>query len=224
MNPNNPGLQTSFMIPKLAARKQIESCGLKWIGVATNPWIEMVHNTPHRRSMIFIPLTLYQSLMYGLFGINAGDKTYTRYSGAGPFNSSSQEQVGRGMAALLSLPVTSSNIRASLEHYSNNFVYFSSFLLTQEKLFAAVKQVTGTSNDQWTIKESSIEQRIATANEKFAQGDVFGGLDLMYCYYMGEGMGGNYEAKAMEDRQVLGIEEEDLVEVVRAMLAPSTLR
>ena len=45
MNANNPGLQTSFMVPKLAARKQIEDRGLKWIGVATNPWIEMVKPT-----------------------------------------------------------------------------------------------------------------------------------------------------------------------------------
>lgn len=159
--------------------------------------------------------------MYGLFGINIADKTYTHYSGAGPFNSSSQEQVGRGMAALLSLPVTSSNSRASLEHYTNNFVYISSFLLTQKRLFEAVKQATDTSDAEWSIRESSIDQRISTAKDKFAQGDVYIGLDLMYCYYIGEGMGGDYEAKAQEDRKVLGIEEEDLVEVVRATVAPT---
>lgn len=158
--------------------------------------------------------------MYGLFGINVAEKTYTHYSGAGPFNSSSQEQVGRGLAALLSLPVTSPNSRASLEHYSNNFAYISSFLLTQQSLFAAVKEATHTSDAQWMIKESSIEHRIATAEEKFAQGDIYGGLDLMYCYYIGEGMGGNYEAKAEEDRKILGLQEENLVEVVETTLAP----
>lgn len=90
--------------------------------------------------------------MYGLFGINIANKTYTHYSGAGPFNSSYQEQVGRGMAALLSLTVTSSNSRASLEHYTNNFVYISSFLLTQKRPFETVKQATDTSDAVLTEK------------------------------------------------------------------------
>lgn len=158
--------------------------------------------------------------MYGLFGISVGEKTYTHYSGAGLFNSSTQEQVGRGLAALLSLPVSSPNRRASLEHYANNFAYISSFLLTQQKLFEAVKEATHTTDVQWTINESSIDQRIATAKDKFAEGDIYGGLDMMYCYYMGEGMGGDYEAKALEDRAILGLAEENLVEVVRATLAP----
>lgn len=152
--------------------------------------------------------------MCGLFSINIADKTYTHYSGAGPFNNSSQEQVGRGMAALLSLPVNSSNSRASLEHYTKNFVYILSFLLTQKRLFEAVKQATDTSDAEWLIRESSIDQRISTAKDKFAQGDVYSGPD-------GEGMGGDYEAKAQEDRKVLGIYEEDLVELVRATVAPT---
>lgn len=43
MNPDNPCLRTSFMVPKLAALKQIEDRGLKWVGVETNPCIEMVN-------------------------------------------------------------------------------------------------------------------------------------------------------------------------------------
>ena len=50
--------------------------------------------------------------------------------------------------------------------------------------------------------------------EGMKKGDMRAGAGLTYAYYMGEGKGGNYEEKAREDREVLGLQEEDLDEVV----------
>jgi hypothetical protein len=206
MNENMLKLQKYINLPKTEVLRQIEEYartypGLKWIGVATNPWTEM-------------------SLNYGLFGVYVPARSLTLYSGAGPFNSSSEAQVGRGIASLLSLPLTNeSNPRASLSHYANNFVYISSFLLTQDRLYESAKRVTGTTDDDWTVTKSSIEQRMKNAHHEMAKGNMMGGADLFYCHYMGEGLGGDYEAKAKGDRQALDLEEEDLDVVVRAALA-----
>ena len=49
-----------------------------------------------------------------------------------------------------------------------------------------------------------------------AKGDMRSGAGLTFVYYMGEGRGGDVEAKAKEDREVLGLkEDEDLDEVVK---------
>jgi hypothetical protein len=37
---------------------------------------------------------------------------------------------------------------------------------------------------------------------------------MTYAHYMGEGKGGNFEAKAKEDREVLGLQEDNLDEAV----------
>lgn len=151
----------------------------------------------------------------GLFGFDATAKTATLYSDSGEFNSTSLPQAGRGIANLLSLPITNtSNPRASLSHYANNFAYVSSFLVSQTSLFAALQRATGTKESEWTVKHSTIEEWMGVCMEGMKKGDMRAGAGLTYAYYMGEGKGGNYESKAKEDREILGLQEEDLDEAV----------
>lgn len=150
-----------------------------------------------------------------LFGFNATAKTATLYPDSGLFNSTTLPQAGRGIANLLSLPVTNpSNPRASLSHYANNFVYISSFLVSQESLFASLQRATGTSEGDWEVKHSTIAEWMQGCREEMKKGNVMAGAGLTYAYYMGEGKGGNYEARAKEDREVLGLQEESLDEAV----------
>lgn len=150
------------------------------------------------------------------------DRRSPVYSGSGEYNTSSIGQVGRAIAKVLFLPITSSeNPRASLEHYANNFIYISSFCVTQHNIFDAIQKATKSSNADWTIEESSIAERERSGRERFAKGNLLGAMDLIYCLYMGEGKGGNFDAKAREERQVLGLEEEDLFEVVKDAVAPA---
>lgn len=129
-------------------------------------------------------------------------------------------QVGRAIAKVLSLPITSSeNPRASLEHYGNNFIYISSFCVTQLQIFDAIKRATETSDADWKIGRKSIAEREKAAWEAIAAGDEFGAMGLIYCYYMGEGKGGNFDAKAREEREVLGLQEESLDKVIKGALA-----
>lgn len=142
------------------------------------------------------------------------------YDDNGENNTASIDQVGLAIAKVLSLPMTSlENPRASLEHYADNFIYISSFCTTQAKIFDAIKKATGTADSDWKVEHSSIAQRERAAREKLAAGDMYGVLDLIYCFYMGDGKGGNFDAKAREERRVLGLEEENLDEVVKSALA-----
>lgn len=151
----------------------------------------------------------------GLFGFDASAKTATLYSDSGAFNSTSLPQAGRGIANLLSLPITdASNPRASLSHYANNFAYISSFLVSQTSLFGALQRATGTTQSDWTVKHSTIEEWMAVCMEGMKKGDMRAGAGLTYAYYMGEGKGGNYEGKAKEDSEILGLQEENLDEAV----------
>lgn len=258
--------------PKRAARRQVEALaerggceGVKWIGVATGPWMEFV-----RLYFLLFPFFLYllffrgfclsttnyhlnegfhyrqtsfrfdsirtndcelkgtkikeandhpsktkQSLQRSLFGISPVTKTAILYSDSGAFNSSTIPQAGRGIANLLSLPLTNpSNPRASLSHYANNFAYISSFLVTQDSLFASIRRATGTAESEWTVKRSTIAEWIGVCLEGMKKGDMRAGAGMTYAYYMGEGKGGNCEEKVKADREVLGLQEEDLDEVV----------
>lgn len=118
------------------------------------------------------------------------------------------------------MPITSSsNPGASLQHYANKYVYLSSFSLTQQDLFNAIKKATGTSDADWKIESKSIEDSIRDCRKKFAEGDFWAVAGIAYGYYMGEGLGGDIESKAKEDREVLQLKEEDLDVVVKGALA-----
>lgn len=200
--------------PKLAARRQIEELartaegrGVKWIGIATNPWTEF-------------------SLRMGLFGVDFEGRKATVYRDGGEFNTSSLEQVGLGIARLLGLPVESEgDERACLEYYGNNFVYISSFLTTQQGLLEAVQRATKTGEGDWTVdRRSTIQDWITRATEKMQKGDFLAGASLTFANYMGEGLGGNYQDKAMADLKVLGMQEEDLDAVVAKAVAAGKMQ
>lgn len=152
--------------------------------------------------------------------MNPKNRTATLYTDAGPFNSITLPQAGLGIARLLSLPVTdSSNPRASLQHYANNFVYLSSFLVTQQQIFESLQAATGVKEADWKVEKASIAEKDAALREQFKQGNFMAGAGLTFLWYMGEGRGGNYEEKARQDREVLGLKEENLDDVVKNAVA-----
>lgn len=202
------GMNTEMMnsvpmfAPKVAARQQIDELaktykGLKWIGIATNPWAEF-------------------SIQMGMFGLNPRDRTAILTTDSGSFNTSTLHQIGLGIARLLSLPIQNAeNPRASLEHYGNNFAYISSLLTTQKELFEALQRATQTSEADWKVQHTTIAERLARGREGLERGDMMAGADLLYATYMGKGLGGDYSDKAKEDAAVLGLEDENLDDIAK---------
>ena len=109
-----------MMAGKVQYRNLVESLGMSWICVVNNPWFDW-------------------SLKGGMWGIDIPNKKASLYAGAeGKFNTTTLKQVGRGVAALLSLP------DAQLEGYKNSPVYLSSFCVSQRDILDAVIRATGT--------------------------------------------------------------------------------
>lgn len=120
---------------------------------------------------------------------------------------------------MLGLPVKreGESKRASLEHYGNNFVYISSLHVTQRELFASALKATGTSEAEWEVdEEDTVKDWIERCQGMMSRGEMKGAMGLTFAYYLGEGLGGDYQAKAVEDMKVLGLREGDLDAVVKA--------
>lgn len=185
--------------PKLQSRKYVEELsktheGLKWIGVATNPFFE--------------PFLVGSAKV---FGIDTANHIATIYPDASAFNTSTMDRIGLTVAKLLSLPITdSSNSRASLQHYANNFLYVSSYCVTQTQLLQAIQRAKGESDADWKVrKDQTVAQRIMESEAGMKEGNMQAGFALVVYRYIGEGLGGNYQDKAEADRKVLGLPEEE---------------
>jgi hypothetical protein len=194
--------------PKREVRKRIEELaktytGLRWIAVATNPWVE-------------------NSINFGLLGLNLMERTAKIATDSGSFNLTTLNRVGEGISRLLSLPINNpEHPRASLQHYANNFVYLSSFSTSQMGAFKSVQRATGTIEMDWKVESDNVAERIRKDNDVIAtggEGAFHAVLDLMCAYYIGKGLGGDYQSKAIEDLEVLGLVEENLDEVVRRVI------
>ncbi|KAK0937999.1 hypothetical protein LTR29_010447 [Friedmanniomyces endolithicus] len=195
-------------VPKKQAREHIDELsktheGLKWIGVATNPFFE--------------PFLIKSAK---IFGIDPESHTATIYPDGGAFNSSTMDRIGLAVTRMLSLPISDhSDSRASLQHYANNFLYVSSFCVTQKQILQAFQKAKGESEADWKVsQEKTIKQWVQECQEGLKAGNMQAGWGLTMCYYMGDGMGGNYQEKAEKDQKILGLQEESFEEAVKRAL------
>lgn len=202
---NNKAMVESVPLfqPKAAVRRGIEELaktynGLSWIGICTGPWTDFSLPKPV------------------LFGIDAKARSATIYTGSGRFNTSTISQVARAFAGLLGLPIHAEAGKPSLSSFVNDFVYVSSFYITQKELLYAVQRATGTTSSDWTINGKSIDEWTAENKSAVAAGQLMGMAGLTYGAYMGEGRGGDVNDKLANE--VLGLPKEDLEEAVRKAL------
>ncbi|KAF1847704.1 NAD(P)-binding protein [Cucurbitaria berberidis CBS 394.84] len=186
--------------PMLIERKKkyrdlVEELGLSWIAVVNNPWFDW-------------------SLKHGNWGINIKEKKATLYKGAeGKLNTTTQRKVGEGVSKLLSLP------DAELETFKNKPVYLSSFEINQREVLDSAIRVTGTKESDWKVVVRDADEVIAEARKEVAQGNHMAHIMEFYITHMKESSGGNYQAKATKDAEVLGLkDEEDLDDVVKAVV------
>ena len=115
---------------------------------------------------------------------------------------------------MLSLPISEpSNPRASLDHYANNFLYVSSYCVTQTQLLQAIQKAKSESDTDWKIsREKTVEQWVQQCEAGVKAGNMQLGMGLVVCRYIGDGLGGNYEGKAKEDAKALELPIEESFE------------
>ena len=192
------GNATRLGLMARAVVDEIESLGVsKWVLLACGFWYEF-------------------SLAGGTirYGFDFHDKRVTFYDdGNTKFITSTWEQCGRAVAALLSLPefpVDENDKNPTLSQFANGPVYISSFLTSQKDMFESIKRVTGTTDADWKISYESSAQRYQDGIDAMQKGDMRGFGKMLYARVLFPNGGGDFSTKL--HNEVLGLPHEDLDE------------
>ncbi|PPJ49916.1 hypothetical protein CBER1_04694 [Cercospora berteroae] len=187
----------------VAARKLIEELGQSsYIGVVTGFWYEW-------------------SLAIGpAFGIDIEKREATLFDdGETKISTSTWPQVGRAVAALLSLPVQAEEDGgACLEQFRNQMVYVKSFTVSQKDMLESVMRVTGTDKGDWHITKESSRERYESGMKAMQEGDRSGFVRMMYTRVFFPDESGDHESRRGVANQLLGLSDEDFDEATRAAM------
>lgn len=138
--------------------------------------------------------------------------------------SSTWPQVGRGVAALLSLPIKAEgglSEKECLEQFRNGYVYFNSFTLNQEDMFESVLRVTGTKREDWTIEHQDVKERYKEGMEQFKKGDRQGFGKLLYARIFYPDGSGNMEVTRGLSNELLELPKDDMDEATKIAIKRS---
>jgi hypothetical protein len=151
-----------------AFRDQVEKLGKSsWIGIACGLWYEF-------------------SLSGGpeMFGFDFKKQEVTFFDdGTTRVNASTWAQNGRSVAHLLALkvlPEDESDKSVCISHYRNNFVYVSSFTLSQRDMFESILRVKGESANDWTQTSVPVKEVYQQGVDELNSGNRVGFARLLY--------------------------------------------
>lgn len=201
----DPGLYKDIPIgeKRTQYREHMEKLGKSsWIGVTCGFWYEY-------------------SLAGGpaMYGFDLKGRSVTFFDdGNTSINTSTWVQCGRGVAKLLALkilPDDADDKSPCLAHYRNNFVYISSFNVSQRDMLNSVMRVTGTALSDWNIEHEPSTSRYKAGLEAFQKGDFIGFVKMMYSRVFYQDGSGEFEATKGLQNDVLGLPKENLDEYTK---------
>jgi len=168
-----------------------------YISVATGFWYEWSLSMPEA------------------WGFDFAKKTVTFFDeGETKTCTSTWPQVGRAVAALLSLPIQpeAGDDERCLEHFRNRMVYIKSYKISQKDMLGSVLRVTGWKEEDWRILKEPAEQRYQTAFAAVQKGDFKAYARMFHTrVFLSDGPG-DYEETKGTINDVLGLPKEDLDE------------
>jgi hypothetical protein len=137
-------------------------------------------------------------------------------------NTSTWPQVGRSVAALLSLPVEPEGDNENcLSRYNNQPVYISSFAVSQKEIFDSILRVTKTKPEEWQISSESAQERYANGIKTMKEGDRNGFAKMMYTRVFYKDDSGHYERTKGTLNALLGLPKEEIDEFTEAAIKRS---
>jgi hypothetical protein len=132
-----------------------------------------------------------------------------------PINVSTWPQCSRAIANLFNLkrlPENESDRSPTLSHFRGRPIYISSFRLSQLDMFEAVKRVTKTKSEDWTITQESAEERWKEGHAAVMQGNFGGFTKQLYSRMFFPNGDGDYESHRALDNEALSLPVEDIDE------------
>jgi hypothetical protein len=147
------------------------------------------------------------------------NKTVTFYDdGLQKIHTTTFPQVGRAVAALLSLPLTKAPGYGgkTLEDYRNKFIHIASFKVGQKDMFASLLRATSGKESDWNIHYQPSKERYEQAAEAVKTGDIRAFGRMMYArgFFPGEECPLDFDRYGL-DNEALGLPQEDLDEFGR---------
>ncbi|KAF1850155.1 NAD(P)-binding protein [Cucurbitaria berberidis CBS 394.84] len=156
------------------------------------------------------------------YGFDLKKRTVTFYDdGTRKINTSTWDQCGRAVAALLSLPLTKEGGNAAIQDYLNNGLYIASFLVSQRDMLDSLNRVLGTTDADWKISYEPVEERHRKGLEELGSGNGLGFVKAMYARGFFASGEGDYQTGHVLDNEKLGLPKEDLDEATRRAVAMS---
>ena len=160
------------------------------------------------------------------FGFDFATKTATFFDdGEIKTSISTWPQVGRAVAALLSLPIKpeGGDKKRCLEHFRNQTIYVNSFTISQNEMLDSILRVTGDKAADWTVKYEGTKERYAAAAKALKDGtDKQAYVKMMYTRIFYDDGNGNFEANRGLANEVLGLENDDLDEATKRSIKRAT--
>ncbi|KAI4253651.1 MAG: hypothetical protein L6R42_007502 [Xanthoria sp. 1 TBL-2021] len=185
---------------KKAYTELVEKLGVsKWVGFVCGFWYEFsLGGSPDR------------------FGFDFQKKEVVLFDeGTQPISVTTFPMVGKGVASLLSLPISredSNGESACLEDFGNRFCYVASFVVSQKDMLDSVLRVTKTDIKDWTITKESSKERYEKGMARLRGGDYAGMVVGMYSRNFFPDGSGNHSVTKGLDNEKLGLPKEDLDE------------
>jgi hypothetical protein len=154
------------------------------------------------------------------YGFDMPNKTVVFYDdGKQKIHTSTFPQVGRAVAALLSLPLSSSaNYNGkTLEDYRNKFIHVASFKVSQKDMFESLLRVTGTKESDWKISYQPSKERFEQAHAAMLSGKdptAFGRMLYARGFFPGKESPTDFDKYGL-DNEALGLPQEDFDEFTK---------
>lgn len=161
----------------------------------------------------------------GGFGFDFAKKSVTFFDdGETKMTTSTWPQVGRAVAALLSLPVKAEggDAERSLDAFRNKHVYIGSFTVNQKDMFESVLRVTGTKKEEWKVGHEKSEERYKEGFEAMQKGDRSGFIKMMYTRVFYPDDSGDFEKTKGLANGLLGLPKEELDEFTKVGIERSS--
>lgn len=186
---------------KAITRKAIIDAGKSaYLGIATGFWYEWSLAIPDS------------------YGFDLINKTVTFFDdGEAKISTSTWAQVGRAVAALLSLPIQAegSHPHACLDQMKNRLMYVNSFTVSQKDMFQSVLRVTETQPEEWKITNQPSAERYAAGARTLQDGDRTGFIHMMYTRVFYPDGSGDFESSKGTLNSLLDLPREDIDEATR---------
>lgn len=142
------------------------------------------------------------------YGFDIKNKKVTFFDdGTTKISSSTWNQCGKAVAALLSLPQTGAS--PCLADYKNKFFYIDSFVVSQRDMLDSLHRVMNTTDKDWEITSEPTSERYQKAHEEIKQGIFTGFPKAMYTRVFFRNGGGDFTYRGLSN-DVLGLPKDDL--------------